>query len=125
FVGFVAERDMPGLYRRAVAHLFLSRLEGFGFSVVEAMAAGCPVIVARGSATDLVAGDAAIIVDADDPGAAGRAIVELASDPRARQSRIDLGRERARFFDRNRMAREYADLYKRIMLPRCSPGRPT
>ena len=50
FLGFVDETVLPTLYRAAVAHLFLSRLEGFGLTVVEAVACGCPVIVARASA---------------------------------------------------------------------------
>jgi glycosyltransferase involved in cell wall biosynthesis len=45
--GFVAEEDKPALYAGAVAFLFPSRYEGFGMPVLEAMAAGTPVITAR------------------------------------------------------------------------------
>ncbi len=47
FIGRVAEVDKDALYHMAVAFLFPSRYEGFGMMVLEAMAAGCPVITAR------------------------------------------------------------------------------
>lgn len=47
YCGFVADEDKPALYAGAVAFLFPSRYEGFGMPVLEAMAAGTPVITAR------------------------------------------------------------------------------
>lgn len=117
-LGFVSEEQMPALFRRAVAHLFLSRLEGFGLSVVEAMAAGCPVIVAKNSQSDEIAGGAGLIVSPDDPVAAGRAITELAKSADARRERAALGQARALYFDRNRMAKDYAALYAQLTASR-------
>ncbi|MBI3958933.1 MAG: glycosyltransferase family 4 protein [Chloroflexi bacterium] len=42
--GWVEETDKPLLYAGAVAFLFPSHYEGFGMMILEAMAAGCPVI---------------------------------------------------------------------------------
>ncbi len=47
FVGWVEERDKPLLYAGATAYLFPSHYEGFGMMLLEAMAAGCPVITSR------------------------------------------------------------------------------
>ena len=44
FCGWVAEADKPGLYALSTAYLFPSEYEGFGMMVLEAMAAGTPVI---------------------------------------------------------------------------------
>ena len=49
FIGWVEEADKPLLYAGAVAFLFPSTYEGFGMMLLEAMAAGTPVITANGS----------------------------------------------------------------------------
>jgi glycosyltransferase involved in cell wall biosynthesis len=123
FLGFVPESHMPALFRNARAHLFISRLEGFGLSVVEAMAVGCPVIVARGSCSDEIAAEGGIVVDPDDPEAAGKAILELVVDPNARKRQAELGRARVPYFDRVRMARDYAALYAELVLGRALSDR--
>lgn len=113
-LGYVDDDDLAALYRRAVAHPFLSRLEGFGLSVVEALASGCPVLVARDSGSDEVAGDAAAAcLDPDDVAGAADCLVTLAGEsPAQRAVRATTGLARAREFDRVRMARGYVDVYR-------------
>src|SRR5262249_8112104 len=77
YLGYVAGDDLAALYGRATAPLFASRYEGFGLPVVEAMAAGCPVVTTDGGALSEVAGDAALLVPAEDPAAIGAALVRL------------------------------------------------
>ena len=112
FLGYVPDRELADLYRGAIALLFLSRLEGFGLPVAEAMASGCPVIVANGSGSDAVAGSAGIVVDPDDAGAAAAA-VELLSNPDNRHRYARLGQDRVVRFDRRNMARGYIESYRR------------
>lgn len=47
YAGWVDEADKPAFYRGATAYLFPSHYEGFGMMLLEAMAAGCPVITSR------------------------------------------------------------------------------
>ncbi len=47
YAGWVDEADKPALYAGATAYLFPSQYEGFGMMLLEAMAAGCPVITSR------------------------------------------------------------------------------
>lgn len=61
-LGYVDEALVAPLYRHAAVHVFASRYEGFGFPVVEALAAGCPTITSPDSSLDEVAGDNALIV---------------------------------------------------------------
>jgi glycosyltransferase involved in cell wall biosynthesis len=79
-LGFVSDSDLRALYRNALAHLFVSRSEGFGYTVVEAMASGCPVITTQCGSLAEVAGEAALRVDPEDPIAIGQAIATLARD---------------------------------------------
>ena len=114
-LGYVDDADLPALYRGASALLFLSHLEGFGLPVAEAMAAGCPVIVPRGSGSDEVGGNAAVLVGAGDSVAAADAMVRLVIDPIERQRYLALGQVRAEAFDRRTMARGYVASYCRAL----------
>ena len=102
-LGFVDDERLRDLYRRATLLVYPSAYEGFGLPVAEAMAAGCPVLVARNSALVELGGDVALHLDDATPagiaaaltrtladrgglahrGAAGRAEVERLSWPRA------------------------------------------
>lgn len=113
--GFVSGDDLAILYRNALAHLFLSRLEGFGLSVVEAMASGCPVILASDSGADEVGGDAAIAVRQGDARAAADALVRLGSDAAERRRRQEAGLARATKFGRVAMARGYLDVWRKVL----------
>ena len=70
----IDEADLPGLLRLASVVPVLSRSEGFGFPVLEALASGTPVIVPAGSAQAEVAGAQGMAVDAGDPAAVARAL---------------------------------------------------
>lgn len=113
FVGYVSDADLATLYRGAKAHLFMSKLEGFGLSVAEAMACGCPVIVVRGSGSDEVAGDAGFIVDPDDAFAAASALEELCSNPSERSRRVACGLTRAAGFSREKTAEGYVQSWSK------------
>ncbi|NLU61687.1 glycosyltransferase family 4 protein [Rhodococcus sp. HNM0563] len=60
YLGFVSEEDKIGLMQRCAAFVFPSKYEGFGFPVLEAMAAGAPVISSSKGALREVAGPSRI-----------------------------------------------------------------
>ena len=61
--GYVSPQALAGWYSRAALFAFPSLDEGFGMPVLEAMAAGIPVVTANRSALPEVAGDAAMLID--------------------------------------------------------------
>lgn len=63
FLGYVPDEDLPGLYSGATFFIMPSLFEGFGLTVLEAMACGAPVITSYAGALPEVAGDAAVQVD--------------------------------------------------------------
>ncbi|HEY2410473.1 MAG TPA: glycosyltransferase family 1 protein [Polyangiaceae bacterium] len=111
FLGFVSDSALAALFRRAVAHVFLSRIEGFGLSVAEAMSLGCPVIVAQGSGSDEVARSGGIIVGPNDHELAAANVLRLLREPTFRAERSAACRERVRQFSRQAMARGYLEQY--------------
>ncbi|MCU0693597.1 MAG: glycosyltransferase family 4 protein [Polyangiaceae bacterium] len=117
-LGYVSDDDLVALFHGATAHLFLSKLEGFGLTVAEAMAAGCPAVVARNSGSDELAGSGAMVVDGSNPMEAGNALVHLLLDQRTRQRLVDEGLRRIALATRESMARKYVDAYCRVLFGR-------
>jgi len=64
--GSVPKAELAELYRRAAAVLLLSRYEGFGIPVLEAMASGAPVVLSDDPALREVAGDAGVYGSVDE-----------------------------------------------------------
>ena len=114
-LSYVSDPELASLYRSALAHLFVSRHEGFGLTVVEAMACGCPVITTRRTALAEVAGDAAIHVEPDEHDHIGDALLRVAEDPALRQDIIRRGIARAQRFTQDRQARETLSVYQRVL----------
>ncbi|HMJ56475.1 MAG TPA: glycosyltransferase family 1 protein [Polyangiaceae bacterium] len=114
-LGFVSDEELGVLYRAACAHVLVSRCEGFGLTVVEAMASGCPVLTTRGGSLDEVAGDAALTVDPDDHAAIGGALIRLSSDGALRADLAERGRQRAPQFSRAVQATAMARAYRRLL----------
>lgn len=112
-VGGVTAERLPSLYRQADLHVLPSIYEGFGLTVLEAMACGCPVITTTGGALREVGGDAARYVRPDSARELEEAIVDLLRDGSARDRLRARGLERAGRFTWERTARETLELYRR------------
>ena len=99
FRSYVPYADLPDLYRGASALVYPSLWEGFGLPILEAMACGTPVITSRGSGTEEVAGDAALLVDPRSSSELEDALNQIAILSSASLQRLrGVGIERARQF---------------------------
>ena len=93
-VGAVTPRELAAEYRSASVLVCPSRFEGFGLTLLEAMAAGLPVVSSHATCLPEVAGDAALLVDPDDVSAWAGAIGQVLGDDQVRERLISLGRLR-------------------------------
>lgn len=105
FLDYVADEHLPALYSGAHAYVFPSLYEGFGFTVLEAMACGAPVICSDGGSLPEVAGEAALLVPATDTSALSAAIERLLDDEALRAELTARGFEQAKEFEWERAAR--------------------
>jgi glycosyltransferase involved in cell wall biosynthesis len=97
-LGYVDDAALAGLYRDATLLCMPSLGEGFGLPVLEALAAGTPVVASDIAAIREVADDAAILVPPGDVGALTRAVRRVVSDHKLRAELNRKGRERASSF---------------------------
>jgi glycosyltransferase involved in cell wall biosynthesis len=110
--GYVAASELAHLYRHAHGLVFPSLYEGFGFPVVEAMAAGLPVIGSnRGSLAEVIA-SAGLRVDPRDRRAIGRAMIRLAADPELHRKLAAAGIANVRRFSWKRCADTMMRVFK-------------
>jgi glycosyltransferase involved in cell wall biosynthesis len=98
FLGYCPARELPSFYRGAAGLLFPSLFEGFGMPVLEAMASGCPVVCSNTTSLPEIAGDAALLVDPNDPEALAAAVHQVLTDPDLREQLIARGLQRATAF---------------------------
>jgi glycosyltransferase involved in cell wall biosynthesis len=113
-LGPVDEDAKRALLHGALALAYPSLYEGFGFPVLEAMAAGTPVVAADIGALREVCGAAALLADPHDPEALADAVRRLAEDAELRTGLVDAGRERAASFTWRRTAEGLDGLYRRL-----------
>jgi glycosyltransferase involved in cell wall biosynthesis len=67
FTGYVAKEDLPAIYNLASLFVFPSFYEGFGLPPVEAMACGCPTLVARAASMPEICQEASEYFNPTDP----------------------------------------------------------
>jgi alpha-1,3-rhamnosyl/mannosyltransferase len=113
--GYLGTREIRALMAASSLLVLPSLEEGFGFPVVEAMAAGLPVVCSRGSALEEVAQGAATLVDPHDAGSIAGGISHVLDDPRYAEAQRRLGMEKSRRFDWNETAARTLAFYREIL----------
>jgi glycosyltransferase involved in cell wall biosynthesis len=81
FPGWIDQEDLPAVYSLADAFLYPSKMEAFPIPITEALATGTPIVTSDRNGLRELAGDAAVMVDADDPDATAAALVRILTDP--------------------------------------------
>ena len=113
-LGYVADEDLPSLYRGALAFVFPSLYEGFGLPVLEAMAAGTMVLCSHAASLPEVLGREGLYFDPGDSAALAGLMARAFQERDLREREGARGREEARKFTWERCARQTYELYRQV-----------
>jgi hypothetical protein len=116
FPGFVPSDDLAALYQACRALIFPSLYEGFGLPIVEAMAAGKPVLCSNVTSLPEITGGAALLFDPRKPDEIARTIEAIETDDELRLSLVRRGCERAKYFgDAASLANTYLRIFRELV----------
>jgi glycosyltransferase involved in cell wall biosynthesis len=118
FTGYVPDAVLPALYRQAFAFVFPSVYEGFGMPVLEAMACGCPALIARAGSLPEVAGDAAAYFNPRDTTSMARALANFVAQPQMRVGLRQAGLTQCQRFTWDATAKATLALYRHVLSER-------
>jgi len=113
--GPATRREVTALYLGATVFVFPSLYEGFGLTVLEAMACGVPVVTSNQSAMPECVGDAGLLVDPLDHDGVAAAIERLLDDDDLRKRLADAGRQRSAVFTWAETARRTWSVYEELV----------
>lgn len=116
--GWVEQEDLAGFYSLAEALLLPSLFESCGLPVLEAMAAGCPVVTANCYGTKELAEGAAVLVNPESVDDIADGIGRVLDNDVLRAELVVAGRDRSREFEWRRCAKETLQVLERVQSKR-------
>jgi len=111
-VSGISDEEVYQEYCQCDIVTFPSTYEGFGLPILEAMATGRPVVTSSIGPMPEVSGDAACLVDPFDIEDIRTGIIKVITQPLYREELINRGFENIRRFRADRIANQYANLYR-------------
>jgi glycosyltransferase involved in cell wall biosynthesis len=107
------DETLETLYNCALALLYPSRFEGFGWPVIEAQACGCPVVCSNTGPLPEAAGDGGLFHDVDDEEGFAADLLRL-TDPVERAKWSEKSLANAARFSTGKMIAQYIDIYRQL-----------
>ena len=113
----MSAHELTQYYTRADVLVSTSRYEGFGYTILEALTHGTPVVCFNNSALPelVIDGYNGFMVETDDIVAMAERIKRLKNDPDLRQKLSAGALESARRYSESRLVKKYIDLYKSLV----------
>lgn len=115
WIQYVPSEDLLPIFKQATALVWPSLNEGFGLPVLEAFAAGLPVVTSNTTSLPEVAGDAALLVNPESVGEIAEAMQTVASNESLQNDLRARGQCRAKQFTWDRTARLTIDVYRKAI----------
>ena len=110
----VPDDHLAAIYHLAEAFVYPSRYEGFGIPIIEAIAAGLPVVACTGSCLEEAGGPDSLYVHPDDVGGMAAAITTVLKGAEGRDQRIRASQQYIQRFRGTDVAGQVLDLYREL-----------
>ncbi len=119
FMGFVTQEELAGFYKRALLYVAPTQYETFGYTILEAMSFGRPVVTtAVGAVPELVEdGVHGKIVPYGDPKKLAQSMIELLGDAEKRAAFGSNGWKKSLEYSMDKTGTQMLDFYKKILRP--------
>jgi len=114
YLGEISSEDLTCIYNLASVLLHPSLYEGFGLTILEAMACGTPVICSKSASLPEVGSDAVLGVDANDTRKISDVLYNTLTDERLREDLISRGFDRVKEFSWEKTAEKTLKLYEDV-----------
>jgi glycosyltransferase involved in cell wall biosynthesis len=111
----VPDQDLAVIYSLAEAFVYPSRYEGFGIPIIEAIAAGLPVVACTGSCLEEAGGPHSLYVSPDDVEGLADAIQRVLPGNADRTERIQKSQEYIQRFRGLDVAGQVMDIYRQVL----------
>lgn len=115
FPGYVPDKELEILYKKAIAYVFPSLYEGFGLPPLEAMAKNCPVVSSNKTSMPEILGPAALYFDPEDRHDLKQALHKILQSEELRQRLIKQGQKRVAKFNWWECARQTYEVYRQVL----------
>ncbi len=115
FTGYVVGDDLVPLFKNAEFFIMPSLYEGFGSTVLEALATGTPTLASRVTSLPEIAGEAVHFFNPLDVEEMARSMALFASDPKLRQEYARKGPLCAKKYQWQKTAKETLEVYKKMV----------
>lgn len=113
--GKISQEELVWLYQNAEMLVHPSYYEGFGLTPLEAMSAGCPVVVSKAASLPEVCGDAAVYVDPFCVKSIAEGVVAVWNNRSKRDELRDKGKMRVQLFNWDTAAQKHIEIIEQIL----------
>lgn len=112
--GWIEESHLPFIFKGGDAFVFPSKYEGFGIPLLQAMAAGTPIVASNVASIPEIAGEAALYFNPDDAFDMAEKIAKIIQNEETKQSLIKAGIKRSQGFSWDNCAKATLELIEKM-----------